>query len=151
MIIPRRTFMRDAFRSALSVGLLVAAARAGFSQKGTESGIPIEAQKDPAFLFTVSTFESYVGDIFTAPNSRGENVELKLTKVKKFEADNQVTKLARNTRSFSLQFKASEELPPFTSIHTISHPRLGKFDLFLTRRKTNEGALFYEAVFNHVE
>ena len=151
MTIPRRSFLRDAFRSTVSAGLLIAAARASFSQKGTEAGIPLEAQKEPVFLFTESTFEPYVGDIFTAPNARGELVELKLVKLQTYGHKNDVTKFALSTRSFSLQFKASSELPPFTSIHTISHPRLGQFDLFLTRRKANGGSLFYEAVFNHVE
>jgi hypothetical protein len=151
MTMLRRTFLRDAFRTSLSVGILVAASRASFSQQGTSSGVPADAQKDPVFSFVASTFEPYVGDIFTAPNSRGENVELKLVKLEKFEPKNEVTKLARSTQSFSLQFKASGELPPFTSIHTISHPRLGKFDLFLTKRKTDGGDLFYEAVINHVQ
>ena len=151
MTMPRRTFLRDAFRSTLSVGLLLAASRASFAQQGTSSGVPAEAQKDPVFAFVASTFEPFVGDIFTAPNSRGEAIELKLVKLEKYEPKNEVTKLARPTKSFSLMFKAADELPPFTSIHTISHPRLGKFDLFLTRRKTEEGDLFYEAVINHVE
>jgi hypothetical protein len=146
---PRRTFLRDAFRSTLSIGLVLAAVRAGFGQQG--AAIPLEAQKDPVFSFTVATFEPYVGDIFTTPNARGEAIELKLVKLQKNEPVNRLTKSARPTKSFSLQFKASDELPPFTSIYTISHPRLGKFDLFLTRRKTDEGDLFYEAVINHVE
>jgi hypothetical protein len=151
MTIPRRTFLRDVFRTTVSVGLLVTATRATFSQKGTESGIPLEAQKEPVFSFSELTFEPYVGDIFTTPNARGEAIELKLIKLQKHEPKNELTKLARTTKSFSLVFKASDELPPFTSIYTISHPRLGKFDLFLTRRKTQQGVLFYEAVFNHVE
>jgi len=151
MTMPRRTFLRDAFRSSLSVGLLLAASRASFSQQGTSNGIPIEAQKDPVFSFTASTFEPYVGDIFTAPNARGEKIELKLVKLQKHEFTNRLTKLARPSKSFSLQFKASDELPPFTSIHTISHPALGQFDLFLTRRKTDDGDLFYEAVINHAQ
>jgi len=149
MIIPRRTFLRDAFTSTLSVGLLIAASRASFGQKS--AGIPLEAQKDPVFAFVAATFEPYVGGYFTAPNARGEAIELKLVELTKFEPKNRLTKLARTTKSFSLMFKASDELPPFTSIHTISHPALGKFDLFLTRRKTEAGDLFYEAVINHVE
>ena len=149
MTMPRRTFLRDAFRSTLSVGLVLAAARAGLGQKS--AGVPLEAQKEPVFSFTASTFEPYVGDIFTTPNARGEVIELKLVKLQKYEPVNRLTKLAKATKSFSLQFKASDELPPFTSIYTISHPALGKFDLFLTRRKTDEGDLFYEAVINHVE
>ena len=149
MTMPRRTFLRDAFRSTLSIGLVLAAARAGFGQQG--AAIPLEAQKDPVFSFVASTFEPYVGDTFTTPNARGEAIELKLVKLEKHQPINRLTKLARPSKSFSLQFKASDELPPFTSIYTISHPALGKFDLFLTRHKTEEGDLYYEAVINHVE
>ena len=149
MTMPRRTFLRDAFTSTLSVGLVIAAARAGFGQKS--AGVPLEAQKDPVFSFTASTFEPYVGDIFTTPNARGEAIELKLVKLNKLQTTNRLTKMALPSKSFSLQFKASDELPPFTSIYVISHPALGKFDLFLTRRKTDTGDLFYEAVINHVE
>ncbi|HEV8428367.1 MAG TPA: hypothetical protein VGQ41_10745 [Pyrinomonadaceae bacterium] len=149
MNMPRRTFLRDAFRSTVSVGLLLAVSRASFGQQS--AGVPLEAQKDPVFSFKAETFEPYVGDIFTAPNARGEAIELKLVELKKFEPKNTVTKLARTTNSFSLKFKASDELPPFTSIHTISHPALGKFDLFLTKRKNDKDELLYEAVINHVE
>ena len=149
MTMPRRTFLRDAFRSTLSIGLVLATARAGFGQQG--AAIPLEAQKDPVFSFVASTFEPYVGDTFTTPNARGEAIELKLVKLEKHQPINRLTKLARPSKSFSLQFKASDELPPFTSIYTISHPALGKFDLFLTRRKTDEGDLYYEAVINHVQ
>jgi hypothetical protein len=151
MTMQRRAFLRDAFRSTLSVGLLLAASRAGFGQKATEPAVPVEVQKDPVFQFVASTFEPYVGDVFTAPNARGEQVELRLVEVYKFEPKNRLTKLARVSNSFSLLFKASGELPPFTSIHTISHPALGKFDLFLTPRKNDKDERFYEAVINHVQ
>jgi len=118
---------------------------------GQEPTVPVDVQKDPVFMFAASTFEPYVGDIFTAPNSRGQLVELRLVSVDKYEAENTLTKRARTSESFSLNFKAAGELPPFTSIHNISHPRLGKFDLFLTRRKTDTGDLFYEAVINHAQ
>ncbi len=144
MPLSRRTFLRDAFRSTMSVGLVVAAARMGLGQ----DPIPLEAQKDPVFMFAASTFEPYVGDVFTAPNSRGQSVELRLKSVEKFEANNTLTRRALASNSFSLHFAAAGELPPFTSIHSISHPRLGTFDLFLTPRKTETG-LYYEAVINH--
>jgi hypothetical protein len=149
MPLSRRSFLRDAFRSTLSVGLVIAAARMGLGQQ--DPSIPIDAQKDPVFMFAASTFEPYVGDIFQAPNSRGELVSMTLVSVEKYEAENTLTRRARTSDSFSLSFKAAGELPPFSSIHTISHPRLGKFDLFLTRRKTDQGVLYYEAVFNHAQ
>jgi hypothetical protein len=47
-------------------------------------------------------------------------------------------------------FKATSPLPEFTSIHKISHPALGQFDLFLTPRPQAGGTVYYEAVFNHL-
>ena len=149
MSLSRRTFLRDAFRSTLSVSLLLAAARVGLGQQS--STIPAEAQRDPVFSFVPATFEPYVGDVFTAPNARGEAIELLLVSLKKHEPKNTVTRKAGTTSSFSLMFKASAELPPFTSIHHISHPALGKFDLFLTPRKSEKDEFFYEAVINHVQ
>jgi len=154
MSLPRRTFLRAAFSSTLSAGLLLAAARVGLGQKSNSVDgreIPVEAQKDPVFLFRESTFQPYLGGIFQAPNSRGEMIELRLVRIKKHEQKNELTKRAVPTESFSLMFKASNELPPFTAIHHISHPALGKFDLFLTRRKSKDDELFYEAVINHAQ
>ncbi len=150
MTILRRTFLRDVCRSAVAAGILVASARAGLAQTGTRSDIPVEAQQDPVFLFTAATFTPYVGDIFEGRNARGESVALRLDQVKKHEVKNRLTSKAQSTDSFSLLFKASSELPPLTSIHQISHPRLGKFALFLTRQKSENNEFLYEAVINHV-
>jgi hypothetical protein len=120
------------------------------AQTGTRSDVPVEAQQDPVFLFTAGTFAPYVGDIFETHNARGESIALRLDQVKKYEPKNRLTPKAQATESFSLIFKTSSELPPLTSIHQISHPRLGKFDLFLTRVKTENDGLFYEAVINHL-
>ena len=119
----------------------------------SEFQVPIQAQQDSLFFFRSSTFTPYVGDIFQAPNSRGEMVELKLIRVSdyKMSATGRFqARRARQPQSFTLTFSAAEELPPFTSIHKVSHPALGKFDLFLTSRKSDDGALVYEAVFNHM-
>jgi hypothetical protein len=56
----------------------------------------------------------------------------------------------RETESFSLMFRAANPLSQFTSIHQISHPALGSFDLFLTPRPQEGGVMLYEAVFNHI-
>jgi len=148
----RRTFLRDGLRSALSVGLLLAASRVGLGQDPSKTPpIPIEAQKDPVFMFSEETFKPYVGGVFTAPNAKGEKIELRLVELKSFTASTKLTRRSLPTKSFALVFKASAELPPFTSIHTISHPSLGEFDLFLTKRKTDDGDFFYEAVITHLE
>jgi hypothetical protein len=152
----RRAFVRDGLCSVISVAFLLAGSRAGLAQTGqgqgrvssnTPSAIPIDAQKDPVYFFTQDTFKPYVNGIFQAPNARGEMIDLRLTKVEGHKSSDKLTQ--RQTTGFTLTFKASAELPPFTSIHTIRHSALGEFDLFLTRHKTEEGDLFYEAVINH--
>ena len=149
MTMLRRTFLRDLSRSAIAAGLLVASARVSLAQTGTRN-LPTEAQQDPVLLFTAATFSSYVGDVFETRNARGESIELRLAQLQKHQPKNRLTSKAESTESFSLLFNASEELPPLTSIYKISHPRLGKFDLFLTRQKTENDELVYEAVINHV-
>jgi hypothetical protein len=152
----RRTFLRDGLCSALSVALLLASSRAGLGQTAqgrvspnTQPEIPIEAQKDPVFFFRQETFKPYVNGIFQAPNARGEMIDLRLVKLETYKSSGKLTDRTRETNSFTLTFKASAELPPFTSIHTIRHSALGEFDLFLTKHKTDMGEFFYEAVINH--
>lgn len=151
MTLLRRTFLRNASRSAFAAGLLLAGARVGLGHTSTGSDIPVDAQRDPVLLFTAATFAACVGDIFQGFNARGKTIELRLDRVVKHEPKNRLTSRAQPTESFSLTFKASAELPTLTSIHKIIHPRLGKFDLFLTQYKTANDELFYEAVINHVQ
>ena len=152
----RRTFLRDGLCSLLSVGFLIAASRATFGQDQktptTQAEMPIEAQQDPVFRFTEETFKPYVNGIFTAPNARGEKVELRLIEIVGYKPPaKKVTGRSIPTKSFTLIFKTGEELPPFTSIHTISHPALGNFDLFLSKRKNDDGDIFYDAVITHLQ
>lgn len=160
MLLQRRAFVRDLFRSGVTLGLIAAGTKVGLAQKPTRGqvrtpvdpalGIPVEAQRDPVFWFTDETFQPYVGGIFQAPNSLGQLVELRLEDLQKLVVSNTLTKRAGRTDSFSLLFKAAEGLPPFTSIHSIKHPALGEFDLFLTPIKGEVGEFLYEAVINHV-
>lgn len=159
MPLSRRNFLTTGLCSAVSLGLLLASPRAAFGQTPKrdigrlppDSPVPIEAQKDAVFMFTEETFKPYVGGIFQAPNARGEMIELRLTKLQSYKPTTTLTTRTRESKAFSLIFKASDELPPFTSIHSIKHPALGQFDLFLTKRKTDDGDIYYEAVINHAQ
>jgi hypothetical protein len=170
MSIARRSFLKSATMSTLSAGLALSHAHLIFGQQSrkevtnrlTRGGkssvdgdfrIPIEAEQDALFSFRASTFRPYVGDIFQIPNSRGEMMELKLTLVSEYvmkPTTRIATRKVRQPQSFSLSFGASEQLSPFTSIHKISHPALGEFDLFLTSHEIEDGTFVYEAVFNHI-
>ncbi len=169
MSIPRRSFLKSATMSTLSAGFALGSAHLLFGQQGRKVEmpparqvgkldvrgnfqIPIEAQEDALFSFRASTFTPYVGDILQATNARGEMIELKLTRVSEYKVKGSTRLSPRKSRqpeSFSLTFSATERLPPFTSIHKLSHPALGEFDLFLTRSETEDGTFMYEAVFNH--
>lgn len=159
MPLSRRSFLRDGLCSVVSVTLLLASSRISLGQQQKNeigrippgSPVPLEAQKDPVYFFREETFKPYVNGIFQAPNARGEMIELRLIRVEGFKASARLTSRTRETKSFSLTFKASGELPPFTSIHTIKHPALGEFDLFLSKRKTGDGDLYYDAVINHLQ
>ncbi len=159
MNFPRRAFLRSGTLTALSAGFALASPQILFGQKtsgaSAELGyqIPIKAQQDALFYFTRATFDPYVGDIFQAPNAQGQMVTLTLIRVGTYKMQPTTrisTKKTRQPDSFSLMFRASSPLPPFTSIHKISHPALGNFDLFLTPHPADDGGILYEAVFSHI-
>jgi hypothetical protein len=158
MAISRRLFIKSGTLTALVAGVAFSPRGLAFGQRsmqGTSLGyqIPITAQKEPTYTFTRATFEPYVGGIFQAPNARGKLVNLTLLSVTPYKtsAKTKISSVkARETDSFSLMFKAASALPPFTSIHKVSHPALGKFDLFLTLHSQEGKELIYEAVFNHI-
>jgi hypothetical protein len=168
MSIARRSFLKSATMSTLSAGLAFGSAHLIFGQepgKGVERAgtkpapsddfkIPRKALREGLTYFKSSTFRPYVGDIFQASNSRGQTIELTLTKVAEYKpntATRITTKRARGSESFSLTFSTNEQLPPFSSIHQMSHPALGTFDLFLTTHQTENGTFKYEAVFSRLE
>jgi hypothetical protein len=160
MPIARRSFLKSATTTTIAAGLALSSAHLIFGQqprKGAETAdfpVPVEAQKEESFQFRSSTFKPYVGDIFQIPNARGEMITLRLVSVSDYKAKGTTklaTRRARDTESFSLTFSATQKLPPFTSIHKMSHPALGEFDLFLTSRKSDDGDHIYEAVFNRMQ
>jgi hypothetical protein len=171
MSIARRSFLKSFTMTTLSAGLALRSAQLVFGQQ-TKTGvtgqptmaggvsadgdfpIPIEAEANALFSFKASTFRPYVGDIFQIPNSRGEMMELTLTRVSEYvmkPSTRIATRKVPQPRSFTLTFSASDPLPPFTSIQTVSHPALGEFDLFLTSHTTDNGTYRYEAVFSHIQ
>jgi len=175
MSIARRSFLKAATMTTLSAGFALGSAHlilgqqakgretqptrpeparpVGRADAGGDFPIPMEAQQDALFYFRSTTFSPYVGDLFQVPNARGQMIILKLLRVSEYKmaATTRITtKKARQPQAFSLTFSASEPLPPFTSIHKMSHPALGTFDLFLTTRVADDGTLLCEAVFNHI-
>jgi hypothetical protein len=156
MAMSRRFFLKSGTLTAVAAAVAFNPNARIFGQtQSTNPGnqIPISAQQQPTFMFTRATFEPYVGSIFQAPDAGGRLISLTLlsaTTNKPAAHTKLSTRTATETESFSLRFRAAEPLPPFTSIHKISHPALGNFDLFLTPNKEADGVMLYEAVFNHL-
>lgn len=158
MPISRRFFVKSGTLAAIAATVVLRPNLLALGQRQTQATslgfqIPLEAQREPSYMFTRATFDPYVGGIFQAPDARGKLVSLTLLSATTNKPSTK-TKLspskAPETDSFSLMFKASRALPEFTSIHVVSHPALGKFDLFLTPHPQAGGVMYYEAVFNHI-
>ena len=158
MAISRRRFITSGTLTAIAASIALKPQIRALAQSrtlGTSQGfqIPITAQKEPPYMFTSGTFEPYIGSIFQSPNARGQMVDLTLVSVTPYKparATKLSTKGAPETDSFSLMFKASSALPPFTSINKVSHPSLGTFYLFLSLHSLEGKERMYEAVFNHI-
>ncbi|HEX7295080.1 MAG TPA: hypothetical protein VF251_04950 [Pyrinomonadaceae bacterium] len=157
MRLPRRKFLKTGMLSAISAGLALSAGRVVAQKQRTPIvtsldpllDLPVDVQIDPVASFKPETFKPYIGGVFTAPNARGEKIELKLLSVANFK-HTKSTKGGVKTESFSLTFQADAELSPFTSIYKINHPSLGDFQLFLTNHTNESGELLYHAVINHL-
>ena len=155
MPISRRFFLKSGTLTAIAAVVALKTQTLTFAQTGTSQNfqIPLVAQQQPTFMFTRATFAPYVGGIFQAPDARGRMISLTLlsaTANKPATTTKISTGRAIQTDSFSLMFKAARALPEFTSIHQVSHPSLGKFDLFLSPHSQAGKEPIYEAVFNHI-
>jgi hypothetical protein len=158
MSVSRRIFLRSGAACALTVGALYKSPLAAFGQSGARSNphvdfqLPYEATTNPVFYFTRATFDPYVGGVFSAPGVAGRNVQLTLVGISSYapaSATKLMTRPARRTDCFSLQFRATGQLRQLSTTHNMEHGALGKFDIFMKETEVN-GELFYEAVINHV-
>ena len=155
----RRSFLRSGTFAALAAGCALGAPHLVFGQDSrggaaADHQLPFEATQNPVFYYTQSTFEPYVGGIFSGRGG-GRTVNLELVRVSGHVPTRNAPKMARKaspaTRSFSLTFHADGPLSELSTIHTLEHAALGRFDLFLTRRGEDEaGRIIYEAVFTHL-
>jgi hypothetical protein len=156
---PRRKFLKSATLTTFSAAVALVGSRFAFGQRRKKAStvnypVPLEVQYSPLFSYTSATFEPYVGDIFQAPNARGQMITITLLSVTPYKMQQNTrlsTKKAAQPTSFSLTFRAEARLPQFSSIHRVSHPALGEMDLFLTGYRAVDGTLYYEAVFNHIK
>jgi hypothetical protein len=115
-------------RSLLATGGLAGAAVAA----GIRPWSPAQAQAatsadTPSYLLR-SSYQSLSTQSFGA-SLRGQTSDLTLQAVEDLRAAAADKSLAGSEDAFSLSFSSSTPLPP--EIHTLSHPDLGVFDLFI--------------------
>ena len=157
MSVSRRSFIRSAAVCALATGALLRNPLAAFGQAAGGGAafdfpIPYEAALSPVFNYTKATFEPYLKGIFLAAGGRTRTVELQLIEIRGYAPPSGglfITRAYRQVDCFSLLFRSAAPLSQLSSIHTLEHAALGKFDLFLTESVVR-GEYIYEAVINHV-
>ena len=146
MTVTRRTFLRSGAMTALLTGLTLDSIPRAFAQQSQTH----DAAHDSAFKR--ETFLPYLHGAF-ALNAGAHSVDATLVSVRNWTPNPKLAKLTRKTRksdSFALVFRSKEKLTDLTTIYDVEHAALGRFPLFLTRRKGQQhGTYFYEAVFNH--
>ena len=155
MSVSRRSFIRSAAVCALATGALLRNPLAVFGQAGADGyfAITYEATTSPVFHYTQATFEPYLNGIFVAAGARSRTVELQLIEIHSYVPPSGLLfipiRAQRRADCFSLLFRSAAPLSQLSSIHTLEHAALGKFDLFLTE-SVGRGEYLYEAVINHI-
>ena len=153
----RRRFLRTGTLTAVAACCALVPGRLALGQDLTgtspslNSEIPFEATQSAVFYYTRQTFDPYVGGVFTGRGPGGRPVELTLLGVTTYNPSRGTRIMlcrARKADTFSLTFRAERPLSELSSVHTLEHAALGKFDLFMTRTITADG-VFYEAVISH--
>ena len=145
--------------TAVAAGVALGVSKLALGQKGKRltatvmptDGIPYQASQDTLFSYGRAAFEPCVGSVFETRGASGKTVNLTLISVAGYSSTataGRMTGRARETDSFSLNFKAGEKIST-SGIPELSHPVLGQFALFLTP-VVSKGEIFYEAVINHV-
>jgi hypothetical protein len=157
MPVTRRSFLKSGAITVLTTSIAVNSGALAFGQDRQKPNpaldfkIPFQAQQSPLFYFKRETFQPYVGGLFRV-SAGAHSINMTLTGVRDCTptaASSKVTKKARMSDCFALEFSSTDKLTDLTTIYDIEHGALGKFALFMTRRDGPRGTYFYEAVFNH--
>lgn len=161
----RRNFLRQSARAALGLGLLCAADPRVFSQDlrkplTTKDGYFAIPQEATAASLVRSTFTRYNGDHFKTTNDYGGPVILNLFKIEDLRAQSDLFATGSLTNSqiaqlreesFSLIFRGSLNQPLRQRTYKMTHPKLGDLEIFLVPVGKDDGARYYEAVFNRTQ
>lgn len=90
-----------------------------------------------------TSFDPHLNEKFEIHTESVGMVEVELVEI--------TEKKQENVENFSLIFKGPEDKAFEQKMHTVKHPKMGEFDLFLVPViSEKKGGLYYQAVFNRL-
>jgi len=92
---------------------------------------------------THETFSQHANSRFQVQTNETTPVELELTQVSEL-------KVYPQQEEFSVVFRGPSDIFLTQGIHTLTHPEMGQFELFMVPIRQDEQGFYYEAVFNRV-
>jgi TAT (twin-arginine translocation) pathway signal sequence len=142
MSVSRRKFLKSG--AVVSAALVLKPSTFVFGSNSITSNSAVENKQAAIHFYTREMFEPYVGDTFRVRVGK-QIVDLKLVALTNQKPASEKTAC---TDCFSLRFEAAKQLRRAT-LHTLSHSKIGNFDLFMVQSK--DGAKFSQtAIVNHV-
>lgn len=99
-------------------------------------------------MTTFDKFTSHLNTIFTTTANSNEPYELELIEAISNAQKNTPKNTPEDTKSYSLLFQYTGEIPLPQNIYSLEHENLGKIDVFLVPQLPSKKYNFVEAVFN---
>lgn len=142
----RRNFIK--LGSATALGTL-GLGNSAFGQKNSffADRLSVNSLANPLSKYTADEFRKYLGAKFYL-ESPGATDTAKLTAVKSSTVSKNVTARNKKAECFTLTFQLPSDAPQ--AIYTVSHPRLGTFDLLLVPGKNEKAESLLHAVVNRI-
>ena len=128
MSVSRRRFLRSGALGGLAAGLMLKSNSFAFGHDANQS-----VDHAAGFNYSRANFEPHVGSSFRLRQGK-QTLDLTLVNLTDYQEPSRTARISRakNTESFVLAFRAPKNLS-HASTYQLEHPKLGKFDLFMTR------------------
>ena len=150
MSVSRRRFLRSG--AVLSAAALVLKPSTLIFAQGSNSGLELNSKTVAHSItrYTRAMFEPYIGETFRV-RAGNQMVNLKLVGLTDLDQTSAgiTTGKTGQTDGFSILFRATSPLPATPATHTLNHPGIGSFDLFMSQSKES-GRFLNTAIVNHL-
>jgi hypothetical protein len=154
MTITRRSFLRDGTLVGLSTVAALSLSKLSFAQSaGTKSGttaIPREVFATPLYNLSRATCVELVYTKFSFTSAKHGTVETYLKSVEDLTPAIFKTKAKSGLECFNLVFACQSDIELEQGTYTVTHAKLGTFDLFVVPGAKQRYGRDYNAVINHL-